>query len=204
VNTSDAGSDQASACRLLSLALDPTRAGVVGQLCFQHQIHLAVQKSLSRTSKVRYWARLAMVCSLWRSSGGVHKMRQRFAALFGEAVAARCSSSPPPAPLRGRWGSVHSSESFLLKCEWTQLRTVSRAQWFCCGPLHGKEISGDVRCGNPEPRAMTEMADLVAARSLPYGTGGGWGDGEGASLLGRDTCRQRCCIGSPAPPPSCA
>ena len=127
-NTSDAGADQAAASRKLLMTRELGSVAVIGQLCLHHQLHLAAQKSLERTSGKRYWSGLAMICHLWRSAGMLHKVRQRFADLFGEAAAARCSSTAPPTPLRGRWGAVHASEAFLLRCEWQQLRAVSEAQ----------------------------------------------------------------------------
>ena len=137
LNTSDAGSDQHSAARHLATALDTRCTGMVAQLCLMHQVHLIVLKGLHRTAQSRYLPRLGMVCHLWRSAGMVPKIKDKFAALFGEQVARRCASGPPPAPIRGRWGSVHDSESFILRSQWLQLRDVS-------GPQHGSSFSANV------------------------------------------------------------
>ena len=101
---------------------------MISQLCMQHQLHLAVQKNLHRTGASKYVSRLAMVCHLWRSPGMLAKIRQRFAEKFDEATARRCSACPPPTPIRGRWGSVHLSERFVLRCQWNELRSVPRSQ----------------------------------------------------------------------------
>jgi hypothetical protein len=128
LNTSDAGSDQALAARLLSTLVRPGRCAVVGTFCMLHQIHLVVARSLQRTTGSRYVQRLAMICHLWRASGMVVRIRSRFSELFGDLAARQCACGAPPLPIRGRWGSVHASEGHLLRCTWPQLRDVPLSQ----------------------------------------------------------------------------
>jgi hypothetical protein len=128
VNTSDAGADQLAAGRHLVTSVQPGRAAMILQLCMQHQLHLSVQKNLQRQGASKYVSRLAMICHLWRAPGMLGKIRRGFADKFDEATARRCSATAPPTPVRGRWGSVHLSECFVLRCTWSQLRSVPRSQ----------------------------------------------------------------------------
>ena len=126
VSTSDSGSDQAAAVRQLAHMLEQDeRTLFIGQWCLQHQLHLCVLRQLKRAQSAgRYVSRWSQVVHTWRSSGP--KIRAGFQKLWGEATADRVARTPPPAPLRGRWGAIHDVEGRLLLCTREQLRTCSR------------------------------------------------------------------------------
>jgi hypothetical protein len=127
LNTSDAGSDQLLAARMLSTLLRPGRGAVVGTMCVLHQLHLVVGRSLERAAASRFPQRLAMIVHMWRSSGMLVRIRARYSELYGEEVAKHCAAGAPPVPIRGRWGSINASEKYLLRSTWCQLRDVSVA-----------------------------------------------------------------------------
>lgn len=143
VVTSDAGGDQSSAQRALAGIMAGAMGGdgdgggssiFIAQFCLQHQLHLVVLKSLRRLQSAgRYLSRLAQVTHSWR--GAANKTKAAFIKLFGEDVGKEVANTPPPQPLRGRWGAVHSTEDRLLRCGRERLGLVSTPECASFGLL---------------------------------------------------------------------
>ena len=146
--TSDAGSDQTLATKLLAHRHGGPGVAVVAQWCLQHQLHLVVERALLRGG---HWARLAMLVHLWRGSGNAARIKQAFADLVGLEAAERCAGSPPPVPIRGRWGSATASEARVLRCDRCELLSVRRPQvcTYRCAV-------GLMRFSAPSPRSFRE------------------------------------------------
>lgn len=53
-------------------------------------------------------------------------MYESWAHLFGKPRADQIARTLPPRPLRGRWGSIHSWDLFLLRCSYNELPAVFR------------------------------------------------------------------------------
>ena len=102
--------------------------GILGQYCLQHQLHLIAERALVRGG---HWPRLAMICHCWRASGVGKRVRAAYLEMYGADVAERCAATPPPVPIKGRWGSADASEARVLRCERTQLLAARRPQFRC-------------------------------------------------------------------------
>ena len=120
---SDAGSDQGLAARLLAHRHAHHSVCIVSQFCLQHQLHLAVERALARGG---HWPVLAMLTHCWRASGNGAKFQKAFAQIAGPVAAQQLASSPPPVPIKGRWGSAAASEARILRCDRAELLAVPR------------------------------------------------------------------------------
>ena len=123
VMSSDSGPDQAKCAKMISAELEPVPRAIFFHMpCLLHQIHLIVRTSLAKFPS--YFASCAKVVNTWRSWGNTKKIRAAWREHFGDERAKVATSSLPPRPLRGRWGSIESIEQFLLKCGRHELITV--------------------------------------------------------------------------------
>ena len=115
VMCSDMGPDQAKCARMITQQLEPERTTLFFHIpCFLHQIHLIVRMSLSKFPT--YFSSCAKIVNTWRSWGHARKIQAAWEHLFGSKRAKETTSSLPPRPLRGRWGSIEGIESFLIHC----------------------------------------------------------------------------------------
>jgi hypothetical protein len=167
--TSDAGGDQAAAVRALAgrmLHGDGAHIIFIAQFCLHHQLHLVVLKSLRRLQSAGgYLSRLAQLAHSWRGAG--NKVKAAFVRLCGEDVARQVANSPPPPPLKGRWGAVHKTEERLLLCGRGRLELVPTPQRVCWRGFAGFAASlilfrlrcgcsrvADTCTGSPHPGAL--------------------------------------------------
>ena len=126
--TTDAAGDQAAAIRYMAaMTAGDEQTCVLGVFCAMHQVHLVVGRQLKRAGGGRYVNQLAVLVNLWRSPPNPPRVRQDFQDLYSEDMARHVASTPPPAPIRGRWGAVDDCEQHLLRTTQEQLLAVSRS-----------------------------------------------------------------------------
>ena len=118
----DAGGDAAAARRQVVLETAAAPHSLVWDIdCLMHQYHLAVRSSLVHLQHIaaemlgrqwKYCNTLAMLLHLWRDNARrVHKCwTERY------PEEAKCCLRMPPKFIGGRWGSIASSEEYLLGC----------------------------------------------------------------------------------------
>jgi hypothetical protein len=147
--TTDAAGDQAAAIRRLgAIASADEYTLILSMHCVMHQIHLTIGRQLKRSLQGKYVNQLAVIVNLWRSSSNPTKIRLAFRDNFDDSLATHVASSPPPAPIRGRWGAVDDCERHVLKATRQQLLTARHSQDCCPAPavLDGRDNSVGVAC----------------------------------------------------------
>ena len=94
------------------------------QWCMRHNAHLTSKKTLVRLMKGKYWNELAKIINSWRGHGNAAKTCRAYAARFGMERANAVAATPPPRPLRGRWGAAHATEKRIIRCSGAELPFV--------------------------------------------------------------------------------
>ena len=122
VITSDRGSDQRKARKIISAASAPNpRRFVFTSDCFEHAAHLVVKDSLAaiddlltENERPRYYASIAKIVNVWRSvAKGVYSS---WAEMHGHVEARRVAHTLCPAASVGRWGSIAAVEDRFNTC----------------------------------------------------------------------------------------
>ena len=145
---SDQGGDEAAASRVLQDKVRQLPDCVfIWNFCFLHQIHLCVVKQLKR---IPLFSPLAKIANSWRSPYSASRVYKIWEKEYGSESAASYLKRLIPRPLRGRWGSLYDTESYLLHCTRGRLEKVFRAAMAWRVALWRKELAQRQRGGGRE------------------------------------------------------
>ena len=89
--------------------------------CLKHIQHLIVKRHLARVEQYlpTYWSTLSKIINCWRSSRKPCRIKTELKLRHGEGAAKKVNRLPPR-NLRGRWGSQHGAETYLIRAGRTQ------------------------------------------------------------------------------------
>ena len=149
--STDKGPDQKGAGTLIDAeTYYNEKAWVFRCWCIEHGMHLEVQDTLKLTPG--YFAIIAKLVNCWRAGTTARTFYKRYAENHGDAQARTVVGKLPGRPLRIRWGSIHTSEAYLLQ--------VGRAD--CIDLFESLATKHNARSSKKGRSAKAKRADAAA------------------------------------------